>query len=99
MRRRQIIPAIVIALAIYFALFGGEYSLFALRTLEREKEREEAAVERLQGEVDSLRAWIDSLQNDPATLEKIARERYGMIKPGERLYRFTEWVDRSPEGD
>lgn len=90
MKRRQIIPAAVIAAALYFALFGGEYGFFALRKLERQRMREEAAVDELRAVVDSLRAREDSLLNDPQTIERIARERYGMIRPGERLYRFTE---------
>jgi cell division protein FtsB len=85
----------VAAVAIYFALFGGEYSLFALRRLERQMVREVAAVQELGLEVDSLRARRDSLQHDPATLERIARERYGLIRKGERLYHFT---DCAPEG-
>ena len=40
--------------------------------------------------IDSMRAWADSLESDPATLERLARERYGMIKDGEVLYRFIE---------
>jgi cell division protein FtsB len=80
----------VAAAALYFALFGGEYSLFALRRLERQQVREEAAVQTLRVEVDSLRARQDSLEHDPATIERIARERYGMIRKGEKLYRFTD---------
>ncbi len=90
MKLRRILPAAVAAAGIYFALFGGEYGFFALRRLERQKVREEAEVEALRAEVDSLRARQDSLENDPATLERIARERYGMIRKGERLYRFTD---------
>ena len=35
-------------------------------------------------------ARIDSLESDSATLERIARERYGMIRDGEILYRFAD---------
>jgi cell division protein FtsB len=89
-KRRYIIPGAIAAAAIYFALFGGEYGFFALRRLEHQQVREEAAVQALRAEVDSLRARQDSLENNPATLERIARERYGLVGKGERLYRFTE---------
>jgi cell division protein FtsB len=93
---RVILAAAVMAAAIYFALFGGEYGFFALRRLQSQQQREETAVQALRAEVDSLRARQDSLENDSATLERIARERYGLIRNGERLYRFT---DESPAVD
>jgi cell division protein FtsB len=89
-RPRAILAAAVLAAASYFALFGGEYGYFALRQLQRQQLREEAAVQALRAEVDSLRARQDSLEHDPATLERIARDRYGLIRKGERLYRFTD---------
>jgi len=30
------------------------------------------------------------LQNDPDYIEKIARERYNMVKPGEKVYLLRE---------
>jgi cell division protein FtsB len=44
----------------------------------------------VRAEVERLRARADSLENDSATIERIARERWGMIRPGERLYRFAD---------
>jgi len=35
-----------------------------------------------------LRASIDTLRNDPATLERLAREKLGYAKPGEIVVRF-----------
>jgi len=43
-----------------------------------------------QEEVERLLARVDSLENDPATIERIAREKWGMIRPGEKLYRFED---------
>jgi len=49
----------------------------------------------VEARIDSLRAWADSLENDPATIERVAREDFGMIRDGETLYRF---VEADPEG-
>lgn len=87
--------AVLAAAALYFALFGGEYSLFELYRLEEQREHEAAQLDEIRGEVERLRAQADSLESDPVTLERIARERYGMIRKGERLYRFTECSPRS----
>ncbi|MFW6201261.1 MAG: FtsB family cell division protein [Gemmatimonadota bacterium] len=79
-----------LAAAAYFALFGGEYGLLELRGIEREHQRTEAELDSLREEMTRMRARLDSLENDPAALERVARERYGMIRDGERLYRFVE---------
>ncbi len=86
----------LVAGAAYYAFFGGEYSLFEARKLEREREREQARLTQTRAEVRALRARSDSLQHDSATLERIAREKYGLIKEGERLYRFVDSANANP---
>jgi cell division protein FtsB len=44
----------------------------------------------VRAEVARLQARADSLATDSAALERIAREYYGLIRDGERLYRFVE---------
>jgi cell division protein FtsB len=44
----------------------------------------------LDKQLEELRSRADSLQKDPGTIERVAREKYGLIRPGERLYRFYE---------
>lgn len=82
-------PAIVL-LAGYYAVFGGEYSLLELRRARAAEERERRELAELERQIDSLRAWADSMEVDPVTLERIARERFGMIRDGEVLYRIVE---------
>ena len=86
----------LVAGAAYYAFFGGEYSLMEARKLERERVREEQRLRETQREVAALRARADSIQNDSATLERIAREKYGLIKEGERLYRFVDSAGANP---
>ncbi len=96
--RRVILPALL-GLALYYALFGGEYSVFELRRARIEREREAAVLAERRRQIDSLRAWADSLNVDSATLERIARERFGMIREGEILYRYAEPPDSAEEPD
>ena len=86
-------PALLLV-ASYYAVFGGEYSLFELRGARADLRAEQAALEDLGQSIDSLSAWADSLRSDPVMLERIARERFGMIREGETLYRFVP-----PEGE
>lgn len=76
--------------AVYFALFGGEYGYFDVRRIEKERAAEQAALAELRAHNRQLKARADSLEKNPATLERLAREKYGLIKPGERLYRFVD---------
>ncbi len=87
--RRLLLPA-TLGIAAYFALFGGEYNVFEAWRLDRLRQQEARELTRLRAEVETLRARADSLENDPATVERLAREQYGMIREGEVLYRFVE---------
>ena len=80
----------LVVIAAYFALFGGEYSLLELRRLRSDLAAEQMRLEAARAEIARLEARVDSLENDSATIERIARERYGLIRPGERLYRFVQ---------
>jgi cell division protein FtsB len=80
----------LLLLAAYFAFFGGEYGLFELRRVRAELETERARLEEVRAEVVRLQARADSLENDSLTIERIAREKWGMIRPGEKLYRFED---------
>jgi cell division protein FtsB len=90
LRLRYALGALLLAGAAYFALFGGEYSLLEVRRIRAERESERVRLEDVRAEVDRLEARVDSLEHDSATIERIARERWGLIRPGERLYRFAE---------
>lgn len=50
--------------------------------------RLESRLEALQRENQELSAEVERL-SDPEELELIARERFGLVEPGERLYAFT----------
>lgn len=80
-------------LAAYFAVFGGEHTHLDLLEARESIEEESRALAELHSEIDSLAARADSLETDSATLERVARERFGMIREGEILYRFAEPAD------
>jgi cell division protein FtsB len=101
---RKLAAAVVAVVALYFLAFGGEYTFVDLWRLDREYATEVAELEAVRVEVRHLEATADSLATDSAALERLARERFGLIREGERLYRFVETdsggVDlRDPDGD
>ncbi len=75
----------------FFVLWIGvldTYSLLARYQLSRERAELIQRTEQLLRESDELSAKIQALQRDPALLERIAREEYGMRRRGETVYRI-----------
>ncbi|HET8654730.1 MAG TPA: septum formation initiator family protein [Longimicrobiaceae bacterium] len=91
----RLVPALLVAVAAYYAVWGGEYSAPDLWRLHHRREDAIAHLAESRHQVDSLRHVADLLDHDPATIERVARERFGMIRDGELLYRFVT-VERGP---
>ena len=84
----------VIAVAIVFAVQGGEFGTLDLFRQRTTKARISRSVDSLARIVDSLKAYKDKVDRDPATQERIAREVFGMVRGDkEILYRFTDRAD------
>jgi cell division protein FtsB len=78
-----------LVLALYFAFQGGEYSTSDLLQLQREEAEEQSTVARLRLLVDSLARVANAIEHDPRIQERAARERFGMLRKGEFLYRLV----------
>lgn len=86
----------VLLLAAYFAVFGGEFSIFQIQRLEALQAERAAELARTRARIDSLQDVAERLRLDEQEIERVARERYGMIRDGEILYRFREAEDTVP---
>ena len=73
----------------FYAVEGGEYGTTDLLALKGQVRRAREDIVRLRNEVDSLRRLEHALQTDTVLQEKVARELYGMIRPGELLYQVV----------
>jgi len=96
MLRRFVFPAVLVV-AGYYALFGGEYTVLDLRGVQAETQEATEKLQDLRAVTDSLTLRVDSLDHDDQTLEALARERFGMIRDGEILYRYTGDPDTDGE--
>jgi cell division protein FtsB len=74
---------------ILVAVFAGEYSTVDWLTLRRQLDDARDSVEVLRVQVDSLARVARALENDPAAQEREAREKFGLIRDGEILYRIV----------
>ena len=75
--------------ALYFGIQGGEYGTTDLLALRRQEAAEQAQVLRLRQVVDSLQRDAVAIEHDLRVQERVARERFGMIRRGELLYRLV----------
>ena len=75
--------------ALYFGIQGGEYGTTDLLALRRQEAAEQAQVVRLRQVVDSLTREANAIEHDLRVQERVARERFGMIRRGELLYRLV----------
>lgn len=78
---------VVLIILIILLLTSGPRGTLKLYKSDRDKEQLQQDIEALE----SRKAQLDSertlLQNDPAYIEKVAREKYNMKKKGEKVYR------------
>ncbi|SMO34097.1 FtsB family cell division protein [Fodinibius sediminis] len=74
---------------IWFAFFDT-YSIWTRIELNHRLEELQTKKKELQQETLILKDKIEDLETDPALLERIAREEYGMKKEGETVYKIKE---------
>ncbi len=86
---RRLLIGLAVLVMVTFAVEGGEYGTIDLIRLKRQVRDEQGAILRLRHDVDSLSGLERALTSDPATQERVARELYGMIRPGELLYQVV----------
>jgi cell division protein FtsB len=88
MRPARLLGTLALAvLAISFTAYGGQ-SLTRAWTLKKDVENLEREVGALRAETARLTADVDRLRTDPEYIEQIARDKLGLVKPGDRVYKL-----------
>lgn len=82
--RRPIVVALVVLGAIWFAFFDS-YSLTRRIKWHHEYEYLTRENARLQSEIEALQEYANTEPTDEM-IERIARDKYGMRRPGETVY-------------
>ena len=84
-RRRLFLAGLLLVPVLAFLVFYP-YGLASRLRLEMEQSDIDERIGAAQERRDSLEAAIDRLHRDTLYIERLARERFGMIRPGERVY-------------
>lgn len=86
LQRRWLIASLAaLSITAYFLVFSKR-GVVERYSLQRRKNSVVEEISRLKKQEDSLRTYIQVLEKDTFMVEKIARERYGMIKQNEKVY-------------
>lgn len=70
-------------------LFTGSDNIVSLYRLHREVGASETAILKANATIDSLNTDISRKKNDTAYIERLAREKLGMAKKTEKIYKFA----------
>lgn len=86
--RRFLLPVGLLLLAVWL-LFFDSHNLVRRVQWHRELASYRAQNEALQHEIDVLELKLEDVESEEV-VEQIAREQYGMRRPGERIYRVEK---------
>ncbi len=75
---------------VFFFFMFSDHGIYTRFSLESKKTELYESISQEQKNADSLQKIIKKLRTDTLEIERIAREKYGMIKPGEEVFRVSE---------
>ncbi len=81
---------IVTVVFVIWMLFFDQRDFFLQRERSAELKKVEAAKKYYQDEINNTKSQLENLQNNPASIEKFARERYLLRREGEEVYLFED---------
>jgi cell division protein FtsB len=88
--RRKSLYAALVAIPLLGILTFGNRGLFKRIQLENEVASLRQTLYHDRATSDSLRVEINKIKQDTTAVERLARERYGMVRPGETIYKVDE---------
>jgi cell division protein FtsB len=91
---RQILGLALFALLVHDVF--GAHGFIAMRRTQKEIDRIQQQIGKINSENKSLTDEVNSLKTDPKAIERIAREEMGLARPGELIYKLP---DSSKPGD
>ncbi len=92
-KRRDIIFFTIITLLFFYmgaTLLFGNMGYLKYSKLKKVKGRLESEITGMDTENKALRARVSALKDDSFSIEKYAREEYGMARPDEYIFQFND---------
>ena|SRR4030066_943315 len=88
--KRQLTIAGYVVTAIYllFSLIFSDLGLLKYYSMKRDHNRLSHEISQLDSSNKSMREEVTKLKTDPDYIESIARDKLGLVKEGEKVYKF-----------
>ncbi len=91
MRKKSILKKLIIALFLFVFCFGYIRQMITMNRIEKEIESKQSQLDEIKAKHERLQDEVDKIDEGSLDyLERLARERLGMIKPGEKVVNSEE---------
>ena len=82
---KKILSAVFLLVLVY-CFFGGDYNIYNLWKFRHKEKELHSKIQTSEKERGQLTTEIEMLKNDSTYIEKVAREKFKMGKPDEKIY-------------
>jgi len=89
--QKQFLQGLVflICLSLIIVFIFGDHGLIKLYKIKQKRKRIQANITKLREEKEKTINEKNKMENDLDYIEKIAREKYKMVKPGEKIFKVV----------
>jgi|TARA_B100001741_G_C16432033_1_gene541384 cell division protein FtsB len=90
--QKQFIQGLVflICMSLVIIFIFGDHGLIKLYKIKTQREKVQNHIAQLRQEREKRKEEKNKIENDLDYIEKIAREKYKMVKPGEKVFKVVE---------
>ena len=89
-RNKRLMTLIVLGVPLALYLVFGNRGILQRVRLQQQKTELEAKIRDAEAETRALQAQSKALDGDKKAIEKVAREKYGMVRDGETVYKVNK---------
>jgi cell division protein FtsB len=90
LKNKRAVAGVVVGLPLMIFLLFGSHGIVQRIKLVRARGDLESKIQQAEEETRRLQVESKALDGDKKAIEKVAREKYGMIRDGETVYKVTK---------
>jgi cell division protein DivIC len=89
LKNKRLLIGLIVGVPLLIYIVFGHRGILQRLSLESEKTELEERIRASEAEGKALEQQSKRLDNDPQTIEKVARERHNMVREGDRVYKVN----------